>query len=315
MQIPNANLFFNIFSSLFFLLLLFTSIRAWISDYFIRARYYLIALVIYMPTMALMTLTYNGLLPNVDLTRYAFTVGSIIEILFFSFILVSHYYDTRQQKIQIQKELLFEKEQQAEHLEREVEKRTTELYNINEQLRLQAVELEKSKKRLTIEATTDSLSTLYNRRHFLQLAIPIFNDSKESKKIMSLLMIDIDRFKGINDNFGHDIGDTAIKNCSEIMKKESEDSDIIARYGGEEFIILIPQSTKDKALALAESIRSNVENHQILSIDEKKIFLTLSIGVTEINFDRDNNLEDIIKRADKALYKAKNKGRNNVAHL
>jgi len=315
MKIPHINLFFNIFSSLFFLLLLFTSIRAWVNNYFIRARYYLIALVIYMPTMALMTLTYNGLLPNIDLTRYAFTVGSIIEILFFSFILVSHYYDTRQQKIEIQQELLSEKEQHAENLEREVEKRTTELHNINEQLRCQTVELEKSKKRLTIEATIDSLSTLYNRRHFLQLATPIFNDSKESKQVMSLLMIDIDRFKGINDNFGHDAGDRAIKSCSEILKKESEDSDIVARYGGEEFIILISQSTPDKALALGESIRSKVEKHQILFNDEKRISLTLSIGVTEIHFDQDNSLEDVIKRADQALYMAKNKGRNNVIHL
>ncbi|MCU7940124.1 MAG: diguanylate cyclase [gamma proteobacterium symbiont of Bathyaustriella thionipta] len=264
LEIPHVSLFFNIYSSLFFILLLITSIRAWIHDYFISARYYLIALVIYMPTMALMTMTYNGLIPNIDLTRYAFTVGSLIEIIFFSFILVSYYYDTRKKKIQIQQELLFEREQKAELLECEVEKRTIELHHINEQLRHQTIELQKSKKRLTIEASTDSLTTLYNRRYFMQMAIPLFKESKRNKQVMSLLMIDIDRFKGINDNFSHDAGDEAIKACSEIFKTSARDSDIIARYGGEEFIILMPQSTKDEAVALAERIRSYVEKHQMV---------------------------------------------------
>ena len=203
MDLPHINLFFNIFSSLFFTLLLVTAIRAWISNYFVRARYYLIALAIYMPTMALMTMTYNGLLPNIDVTRYAFAFGSLVEIVFFSFILVSHYYDTRQKSLQMQQELLTEREQQAERLESEVQKRTVELFNINEELRHQTDELEKTKQRLTVEATTDSLSKLYNRRHFLQLSIPAFDESIAYEKPLSLLMIDLDRFKGINDNFGH----------------------------------------------------------------------------------------------------------------
>ena len=86
---------------------------------------------------------------------------------------------------------------------------------------------------------------------------------------------------------------------------------IVARYGGEEFVILIPESTQDEALQLAEKIRRKIEKHQILSIAD----LTLSIGVTEINFNQDKSFKDMLKRADKALYRAKNKGRNNVVHL
>jgi len=200
-------------------------------------------------------------------------------------------------------------------LESEVEKRTIELQQINEQLVLQKDELESAKEKLTVQATMDSLSNLINRRYFMQLAVPLFNDSMSNKNVMSLLMVDIDRFKGINDNFGHDAGDIAIKVCSEIFKASAGDRDIIARYGGEEFIILIPQSTKTDALALAERIRSRVEKHKIIISKDMEISLTLSVGVTEIDFSQDNSIEDIIKRADIALYNAKNKGRNKVVHL
>ena len=315
LKIPYINLFFNIFSSLFFTLLLMAAIKAWTHNYFTGARYYLMALVIYMPTMALMTLTYNGLIPNSDPTRYAFAVGSFIEILFFSFILANRFIEIKSQRLLIQKELQQQKAGHAQHLTSEVAMRTHDLNDANKRLLQQTRELEEAKKLLSIEASTDTLSTLKNRRYFLKEATVFFNQAKELNQPISLLMIDIDRFKGINDNFGHAIGDKAIIACAQSFKTHTRCSDIVSRYGGEEFVIMTPDSTLNAALELAENIRKDIESHPICSIDERSIFLTISIGVTQIDTHNDNTIEDTLKRADKALYMAKNKGRNKVISL
>lgn len=315
LAVPHISLLFNIISSLFFMLLLVTAVKAWIHNYVPAASYYLIALIIYMPTMALMTLTYNGFIPNVDISRYAFMLGSLVEILFFSLILVNKFLETKNQKLAILDELVNEKETHSHYLEREVEKRTSELNEVNKKLLQQTRELEEAKNQLSIEATTDPLSTLSNRRYFLNTAIPCFNRAKESKQPLSLLMIDIDRFKGINDNFGHDAGDKAIVACAEILKTYKRDTDIVSRYGGEEFVILMPQSTLEDALLTAENIRKEIDKQPIFSFDGKNIFLTVSVGVTQINPEYDNSIDDMLKRADDALYTAKRSGRNNVLSL
>lgn len=315
LAVPHINLFFNIVSSLFFMLLLTASIKAWIHNYVPSARYYLIALIIYMPTMALMTLTYNGFIPNVDISRYAFMLGSFVEILFFSLILVNKFLETKNQKLAILDELVNEKEIHSHFLEREVEKRTSELNEANKKLMQQTRELEEAKIQLSIEATTDPLSTLSNRRYFLNTAIPCFKRAKESKQPLSLLMIDIDRFKGINDNFGHDAGDKAIVACAEVLKNYKRDTDIVSRYGGEEFVILMPQSALEDALVTAEHIRKEIDKQPICSFDGKNIFLTVSVGVTQINPECDNSIDDMLKRADNALYTAKSNGRNKVISL
>ena len=128
-------------------------------------------------------------------------------------------------------------------------------------------------------------------------------------------MIDIDRFKGINDNFGHDVGDKAIVACAEVLKTYKRDTDIVSRYGGEEFVILMPQSTLEDALVTAEHIRKEIDKHPICSFDGKNIFLTVSVGVTQINPECDNSIDDMLKRADNALYTAKSNGRNKVLSL
>lgn len=315
LDIQQINLFFNIFSSFFFMILLVAAVKAWRHNYFIGAGYYLIALIIYLPTMAMMTLTYNGLISNIDPTRYAFTLGSFVEILFFSFILLNKFLNLKNQKVKIQKELMREKDTHTQNLEHEVTKRTSELNEANKQLLQQTKELEKIKKQLSIDASTDPLSALSNRRYFLDNAIIAFNQARELSQPMSLLMIDIDRFKGINDNFGHDAGDKAIIACADTLKAHANKTDIVSRYGGEEFVILMPDSTLGDALLRAERIRTDIEQHPVCSIDDKNIFLTVSVGVTQINPEEDHSIDDMLKRADKALYAAKDKGRNNVVNL
>ena len=315
LNIQELNLFFNIFASLFYALLLTTATYAWRSHYFSGAGYYLIALIIYMPSMALMTFTYNGFIENMDYSRYAFTLGSFIEILIFSFILAKRFIEIKDQKCQMHKELLHEKDSHNQHLEQVVNERTSELNKSNEQLIQQAAELEETKQRLMIETSTDPLSGLTNRRYFLDRSRKLFNQATESKTPLSLLMLDIDRFKGINDTFGHDIGDKAIVATANIFKSHKNENDIISRYGGEEFVILTPGLALESALELAENIRADIENSPICHVDGKKIFLTLSIGVTQLDAHHDHLLDSMLQRADKALYMAKDKGRNSVVSL
>lgn len=315
LDVQQINIFFNGFSLLFFTLLLVAAIKAWRHNYFNGSGIYLAALIIYMPSMGMMALTYNGLIPNHDPTRYAFAAGSFIEILLFSFILVNQFLDVKDQKIRAQTELLVEKDSQAQYLEHEVAKRTRNLNNVNKLLLQQTRELEEVKKQLVVDAATDPLSALSNRRYFLDNAISVFNQAIELKQPLSLMMVDIDRFKGINDNFGHDSGDKAIVACANVLKAHAREMDIVSRYGGEEFVILLSQSTLGDALLRAERIRTDIEQNPVCSFDGKNIFLTVSIGVTNVDPEEDNSIDDMLKRADKALYAAKDRGRNNVVTL
>jgi diguanylate cyclase (GGDEF)-like protein len=129
------------------------------------------------------------------------------------------------------------------------------------------------------------------------------------------MMVDIDRFKGINDNFGHDSGDKAIVSCADILTAHAKEGDIVSRYGGEEFVILLSGSTLGEALLRAERIRNDIEQNPVCSFEGKHVFLTVSIGVTQIDPEEDKTMDDVLKRADKALYAAKDKGRNNVVNL
>ena len=156
LQVPHINLFFNLFSSAFFMLLLFTSIKAWKEHYFSTARLYLIALIIYMPTMALMTMTYNGLIGNTGITRYAFAGGSFLEILFFSFILAHRFLDAKNRQLLEQKKLLEEIDSREKLLTEEVKVRTLELQYTHEQLLKQAKQLEEAKSKLAGKASEGS---------------------------------------------------------------------------------------------------------------------------------------------------------------
>jgi len=306
-NLPYINLIFNIYASVFFTLLTLSSYRAWRGNYSYCARYYLIALMIYMPTMGIMTLTYNGLLPNNDITRYSYILGSFIEILFFSFVLASRYLKATNLKLQFQNELIEEKQKNKRYLEYEIKKRTHELLAINQ-------ELEHTKEELAKKADTDALSQLFNRRYFSEISQSMFAQSKTNHLDLSLLMIDIDKFKEVNDTYGHIIGDKAIIYCANVFKTLARQSDIVTRYGGEEFVILLPRTKLGEAMILAERIRHNIHN-KVICETQTNLKLTISIGVSQINLKEDENIEALIKRADKALYQAKAHGRNRVESL
>lgn len=169
---------------------------------------------------------------------------------------------------------------------------------INEELLSKATKLEE-------KASFDFLTKLYNRRKFnsfLEYEISKANRYKEQH--LSLLLVDIDYFKNVNDTYGHLVGDNVLQEISKILTICSRDSDIVARWGGEEFVLMLPQTNVEQAFFVAEKLRATVEKHKF---DDVK-HVTCSIGVSQ--FHKGEDKETLFKRVDEALYKAKNSGRN-----
>lgn len=176
-------------------------------------------------------------------------------------------------------------------------------------------ELDIAQEELKILATTDPLTHLYNRRYFMDASTNIFNLALRYTKPLSIIMLDIDKFKNVNDTYGHQIGDRVLVQLASLLQKSRRNSDFICRYGGEEFVILLPETDQNNALLLAEEIRKKIEMSTITLENSQIIKFTVSLGVSEINIAKDNTIEQIINRADKALYIAKDSGRNRVASL
>ena len=168
------------------------------------------------------------------------------------------------------------------------------------------------RKELERLASTDPMTNLYNRRYFSELATTVVKLAKRSKLIYSIIMIDIDKFKSINDTYGHAIGDDVIVALAKLLKHNIRESDIVCRWGGEEFIILLPQTEQDGALMIAEKLRKTVETLSVTVRNNKKIYFTISLGVATSDSDNCTDIENVINNADKALYLAKESGRNMV---
>ena len=157
-------------------------------------------------------------------------------------------------------------------------------------------------------ASKDFLTGLYNRRFFFESGIPILEKAKRKKKSLVIAMIDIDFFKRINDTYGHDIGDIAIKEVSTVLNKFLRNSDLISRFGGEEFCILMEDITLEDVVSKFEDIREYFEKN-IIKTELHEINYTVSIGLF---FGMADSLEDMITFSDKALYEAKESGRNKL---
>ena len=159
---------------------------------------------------------------------------------------------------------------------------------------------------LTISSTLDKLTGVYNRKYFEEALIFLLDSERLEKREFAVIMFDIDDFKGVNDKYGHQTGDEVLVKLTKEVEKCISKRDIIGRYGGEEFIVLLPNVNKEKAINMAEKIRINVENAKILG-DKRKV--TISIGIA-MSANESLNNQEIIERADQALYKAKNEGKN-----
>ncbi|RLC50303.1 MAG: hypothetical protein DRZ79_04600, partial [Candidatus Cloacimonadota bacterium] len=180
---------------------------------------------------------------------------------------------------------------------------------ISEKLEEKNKELQKAYKQLDHLARTDPLTNLSNRRDMLEKLEYEKHRSRRSKVPFVLIMADIDDFKYINDNYGHDAGDYVLVKLSNLMRNIIRKQDIIARWGGEEFLLFLPETDIFGGKILAEKIRKHIGNTKF-EFKGKKIPVSVTFGVSEYN--NKLSLDECITKADKALYEGKRKGKNCV---
>ena len=172
-------------------------------------------------------------------------------------------------------------------------------------------DIKASQEELRLMAVTDPLTQLYNRRYFYTEANYLLERARNEQTPLSLLILDIDKFKQINDSHGHPVGDQVIVLLADLLRKNSREEDLIARFGGEEFVILLPKAGQDVAERLAETLRSTVQNSPVSLRNAEPLNFTISIGGVALDTQRET-IETALNLADIALYEAKNSGRNCV---
>lgn len=198
-------------------------------------------------------------------------------------------------------------------MKHEIERQRIELEQRNEELDKLVVQLQAAKEELYTQATKDALTGINNRRQIIKRLEEEFSSSRRYNYPLSISMIDLDRFKQINDTYGHLTGDIVLVRFSKLMVKELRSEDIVGRLGGDEFMVISPHThAKDTAIGL-ERIRKKFS--EILFKSDKGAFNTAAtFGVSQLNPDYET-IDDFIESADKALYKAKEQGRNKLVIL
>jgi two-component system cell cycle response regulator len=174
-----------------------------------------------------------------------------------------------------------------------------------------AMELRESVNNTMALAVTDELTGLYNRRYFDRHLNVMLGKAQEQERDMALMILDIDHFKAVNDNHGHDVGDAVLREFAARLKRNIRGVDLACRFGGEEFVVLMPDTDTGQAEAVAERVRQAMAEKQFEVGPARPLSVTVSVGVA-LNESRVDTPESLIKRADVALYRAKRGGRNRV---
>ncbi len=188
----------------------------------------------------------------------------------------------------------------------------SQLINAHVQLSHQTKALKAAEEELKQQANHDYLTDLYNRRYFQQISQDLINIAKREAIKLSIIMLDIDKFKMVNDTYGHSAGDQVLKHLALVLTEHTRKSDIVARIGGEEFAVLLLNSDKNSAAVIAEKLRETVDGQSVPIDGETHISFTVSLGVASVDVENESNIDTALNRSDTALYRAKTSGRNKV---
>ncbi len=239
-----------------------------------------------------------GLLPKNFLTEYGIQIGSAMEMVLLSFALAYRYANLRTENESVVRVA-------NEQLERNVSRRTSELSAALEQLADANSRLRESNRR-------DVLTGMFNRRHFREMFEQMLSHAIETRQPLSLLLLDIDHFKLVNDEFGHLAGDECLRMLARSLDDcLRPDASVTARFGGEEFVVLLPGAGATKAREVAERMRHRIQERTV-RYGGKDIAMTVSIGICSLPAGSVANADELLHLADDALYAAKNAGRNQV---
>ena len=162
--------------------------------------------------------------------------------------------------------------------------------------------------------STDALTGLFNFRHFKTILQAEMDRSKRSGIPTSLVLVDLDHFKSVNDTYGHEVGNLSLKYMATILKNEVRTTDIVFRYGGEEFAIIFPETHLNLAVKVADRIREQIANSPI-SVNDGEIKITASMGASVYMKTSVLDLTEFVDSVDKYLYEAKQSGRNCICHI
>ncbi|MDR3561987.1 MAG: GGDEF domain-containing protein, partial [Negativicutes bacterium] len=185
---------------------------------------------------------------------------------------------------------------------------SAKLYEYRRNVYLARVEEAKIKEELNRQASTDELTGVFNRRKLLELARREFDLFTQNAQPLAIVMIDLDRFKDLNDQHGHQAGDKILVHFTAFISQNIRQTDIFGRLGGEEFVLVLPRTSREQAEAISERFRQ--ESSQLVTrVGDKLLDFTISIGVTAAVAE-DQTFLDVLTRADIALYLAKRNGRN-----
>jgi diguanylate cyclase (GGDEF)-like protein len=195
-----------------------------------------------------------------------------------------------------------------------IEDARKELIDLSSDFMQEMLEQKKLIQSLREQATRDALTDLFNYQSFQESLEREVYRAKRYKLQLSLIIADIDHFKNINDKHGHLAGDRTLKCVAKSLKESLRKSDIIARYGGEEFAVIMPETSPEDSLIVAERLRETVDALRI-DYEGEGLSVTMSFGVAFVDHQENPSKEDLIKRADEGLYHSKNSGRNKCSFL
>ncbi len=266
-----------------------------------RSAYFFVAAFLVICTASpVNSLRFAGYLPTNWFTVNGLQIGSAIEMMLLAYALADRLNMTRREKeaaqnavLSAQRELVESLKDSERRLEREVQARTQELVEKNSALELLS--------------TTDALTSVCNR---IKLHECLERETERSKRYatpLSLLIIDVDFFKSVNDTYGHPVGDRVLKEIAQILQQHCRGSDTLGRWGGEEFLVICPEADCQSAQALGEKLRRAIAAKPLA----EHIGATISVGVAE--FNPNTSTDSLLEAADTALYQAKHQGRNCVA--